>query len=182
MKTRTINFIVSVIAVILGITGAGIQINIHNNIVMVAKATIHANNMMAWEEYKAGREERLHSLIDAYVYKGEEDAPELIEANYWLGKIDAAEKKLRSVPKDEYTDAYSSYRREVDKAAWNAGRCLVTWSERTGRYAASYGEGYCAFYFSYNETGDRRQEDIYFSNGEEVNEYLSSVRKAFPDI
>ena len=182
MKTRTINFIIAVVMIIAGIVGAGIQIDSHNDMVMLVKATTHANNMIAWEEYKAGREKRLHSLIDAYVYRGEEDAPELIEANYWLGKIDAAEKKLRSVSKEEYADAYSSYRREADKAAWNAGRCLVEWSERTGRCAASYGEGYEYFFFMYNEDGSRRQEAIYYSNGEEVNSHLAYLRKAFPGI
>ena len=182
MKTRMINIIAAVVAVIAGIVGAGIQIDNHNNMVMVAKSISHANNMMAWEEYKMGREERLHSLIDAYVYRGEEDAPELIEANYWLGKIDAAEKKLHTTSKEEYADAYSSYRREIDKAAWNAGRCLVAWSERTGRCAASYGEGYEYFYFIYNEDGSRRQEAIYYSNGEEVNSSLAYLRKAFPGI
>ena len=182
MKTRTINFIVSVSVIVAGIIGVGIQAENHNHEVMVAKAITHANNMMAWEEYKAGREERLHSLIDAYVYRGEEDAPELIEANYWLGKIDAAEKKLRSISKDEYTDAYSSYRREADEAAWNAGRCLVNWSERTGRCAASYGEGYEYFFFMYNEDGSRRERAIYYSNGEEINSHLAYLRKAFPGI
>lgn len=182
MTTRTINTIIAIVAIIAGIVGAGIQIDNHNDMVMVAKAISHANNMMAWEEYKAGREERLHNLIDAYVYRGEEDAPELAEANYWLGKIASAEKKLRSISKDEYTDAYSSYRREADKAAWNAGRCLVAWSERTGRCAASYGEGYEYFYFLYNEDGSRRQEAIYYSNGEEVNSHLAYLRKAFPGI
>lgn len=182
MKTRTINFIIAVVMIIAGIVGAGIQIDNHNDMVMLAKAISHANNMLAWEEYKAGREERLHSLIDAYVYRGEEDAPELIEANYWLGKIDTAEKKLRSISKDEYADAYSSYRAEKDKAAWNAGRCLVEWSERTGRYAASYGEGYEYTYFYYNEDGSRREEVIYYSNGEEVNSHLAYLRKAFPGI
>lgn len=182
MKTRTINVIIAVIAVIAGIIGAGIQINIHNNIVMVAKATTHANNMMAWEKFKMGRNARLQRMVDAYVYRGEEDAPELAEANYWLGKIAAAEKKLRNISKEEYADAYSSAFTEKDRAAWNVGRCLVAWSERTGRCAVSYGEGYCAFYFSYDENGNRRQKDIYFSNGREVNEYLASVRKAFPGI
>ena len=182
MKTRTINFIVSVIAVILGITGAGIQINIHNNIVMLAKATTHANNMMAWEEFKMGRNALLQRMVDSYVYRGEEDAPELVEANYWLNQIAAAEKKLRGVSKEEYVTLSSSIKAEEDRAAWNLGRCLVAWSERTGRCAMSYGEGYCAFYFSYHEDGSRRQKDIYFSNGREVNEYLASVRKAFPGI
>ena len=182
MAIRTINVVITVIAIIAGIVGAAVQAENHNHEVMVAKATTHANNMMAWEEYKMGRNARLQRMVDRFVYRGEEDAPELVEANYWLNQIDAAEKKLRSVPKDEYTDAYSSYRREVDKAAWNAGRCLVAWSERTGRYAVSYGEGYCAFYFSCNEDGSRREKDIYFSNGREVNEYLSEVRNAFPGI
>lgn len=182
MKTRTINFIIAIIVVIAGIIGAAVQAENHNHEVMVAKAITHANNMMAWEEYKEGREERLHSLIDAYVYRGEEDAPELAEANYWLGKIAAAEKKLRSVPKDEYASVYSSYRREADEAAWNAGRCLVAWSERTGRCAASYGEGYEYIYFYYNEDGSRRERAIYYSNREEVNSHLAQIRKAFPGI
>ena len=182
MKTRTINFIIAVVMIIAGIVGAGIQIDSHNEAVMIAKAITHANNMMAWEEYKEGREKRLHSLIDAYVYRGEEDAPELIEANYWLGKIAAAEKKLRSFSKEEYSDAYSSYRREIDKAAWNAGRCLVAWSERTGRCAASYGEAYEYTYFYYNEDGSRRERVIYYSNREEVNNSLAYLRKAFPGI
>ena len=182
MKTRTINTIVAIIAIILGIAGIVVQAENHNNEVMVAKAITHANKMMAWEKFKMGRNARLQRMVDRFVYRGEEDAPELVEANYWLNQIAAIERKLHSVSKDEYTDAYSSYRTEKDKAAWNAGRCLVNWSERTGRYAVSYGEGYCAFYFSYDENGNRRQEDIYFSNGEEVNEYLASVRKAFPGI
>ena len=182
MKTRLVNIIIAVVMIIAGIVGAGIQIDSHNEAVMIAKAITHANNMMAWEEYKEGREKRLHSLIDAYVYRGEEDAPELIEANYWLGKIDAAEKKLHNASKEKYAALSSSIKVEKDKAAWNAGRCLVAWSERTGRYAVSYGEGYYAFYFSYNEDGSRREKNIYFSNGEEVNEYLASVRKAFPGI
>lgn len=182
MKTRTINFIIAVVMIIAGIVSAGIQIDSHNEAIMIAKAITHANNMMVWEEYKAGREERLHSLIDAYVYRGEEDAPELIEANYWLGKIDAAEKKLHTISKDEYADAYSSYRREIDKAAWNAGRCLVNWSERTGRCAASYGEAYEYTYFYYNEDGSRRERVIYYSNREEINDSLAYLRKAFPGI
>lgn len=182
MKTRTINFIIAIIAVIAGIVGAGIQAENHYEAVMVAKATTHANNMMAWEEYKSGREKRLHRLVDAYVYRGEEDAHELVEANYWLNQIVAAENKLRSISKNDYADAYSSYRREADEAAWNAGRCLVAWSERTGRCAASYGEGYEYFYFSYHEDGTRRQEAIYYSNGEEVNSHLAYLRKAFPGI
>ena len=182
MATRTVNFIVSVIVIILGIVGAGIQAENHNHEVMVAKAMTNANNMMAWEEYKAGREKRLHRLVDAYVYRGEEDAPELVEANYWLNKIVAAENKLRSISNNEYADAYSSYRKEADKAAWNAGRCLVAWSERTGRCAASYGEGYEYFFFMYNEDGSRRERAIYYSNREEVNSHLEYLRKAFPGI
>ena len=182
MKTRIINIIIAVIAIVLGIAGVAVQANDHNHNVMLAKAITHANNIMAWEKYKAAREGHLHSLIDAYVYRGEEDAPELIEANYWLGKIDSAEKKLRSVSKEEYADAYSSYRREADKAAWNAGRCLVTWSERTGRCAASYGEGYEYTYFYYNEDGSRRERAIYYSNKEEINSSLAYLRKAFPGI
>ena len=182
MKTRTINFIVSVIVIIAGIIGVGIQANDHYNAVMLSKAITHANNMMAWEEYKSEREKRLHRLVDAYVYRGEEDAPELVEANYWLNQIAAIERKLHNASKDEYAALSSSAFAEKDKAAWNVGRCLVAWSERTGRCAVSYGEGYCAFYFSYDENGRRRENDIYFSNGREVNEYLASVRKAFPGI
>ena len=182
MKTRLVNIIIAVVTVIAGIVGAGIQAENHYEVIMVAKATTHANNMMAWEEYKAGREERLHSLIDAYVYRGEEDAPELVEANYWLNQIADIEKKLHNASKDEYSALYSSAFAEKDKAGWNVGRCLVNWSERTGRCAVSYGEGYCAFYFSFNEDGSRREKDIYFSNGGEVNRYLSEVRKAFPGI
>ena len=182
MKTRIINTIIAVVMIIAGAIGAAVQAENHNHNVMLAKSITHANNMMAWEKYKAGREERLHSLIDAYVYRGEEDAPELIEANYWLNQIAAIERKLHSVSKDEYADAYSSYRTEKDKAAWNAGRCLVNWSERTGRCAASYGEGYEYFYFLYNEDGSRRERAIYYSNREEVNSSLAYLRKAFPGI
>ena len=182
MKTRIINVIIAVIASIAGIACAGIQAENHHEAVMVAKATTHANNMMAWEKFKMGRNARLQRMVDRFVYRGEEDAPELVEANYWLNKIAAIERKLHNASKDEYLALYSSAFAEKDKAGWNVGRCLVAWSERTGRYAVSYGEGYCAFYFSYNEDGSRRQEDIYFSNGEEVNRYLSEVRKAFPGI
>lgn len=182
MAIRTINVVITVIAIIAGIVGAAVQAENHNHEVMVAKATTHANNMMAWEEYKMGRNARLQRMVDRFVYSGEEDAPELVEANYWLNQIAAAEKKLRGVSKEEYVALSSSIKAEEDKAGWNVGRCLVAWSERTGRCAVSYGEGYCAFYFSYDENGNRRQKDIYFSNGREVNEYLASVRKAFPGI
>ena len=182
MKTRLVNIIIAVVTVIAGIVGAGIQAENHYEAIMVAKATTHANNMMAWEEYKMGRNARLQRMVDAYVYRGEEDAPELVEANYWLNQIAAIERKLHNASKDEYAALYSSAFAEKDKAGWNVGRCLAAWSERTGRCAVSYGEGYCAFYFSYNEDGSRREKDIYFSNGGEVNEYLSEVRKAFPGI
>ena len=182
MKTRLVNIVIAVVMIIAGAIGAAVQAENHNHNVMLAKSITHANNMMAWEEFKMGRNARLQRMVDAYVYMGEEDAPELVEANYWLNQIAAIERKLHNASKDEYAALYSSAFAEKDKAAWNVGRCLVNWSERTGRCAVSYGEGYCAFYFSYNETGDRRQEDIYFSNGEEVNEYLASVRKAFPGI
>lgn len=182
MKTRMINIIVAVVAVIAGIVGAAVQAENHNHEVMVAKAITHANNMMAWEEYKMGRNARLQRMVDSYVYRGEEDAPELVEANYWLNQIAAIEKKLHNASKDEYAALSSSAFAEKDKAAWNVGRCLTAWSERTGRCAVSYGEGYCAFYFSYDENGRRRENDIYFSNSREVNEYLASVRKAFPGI
>lgn len=179
MKTRMINFIIAVVMIIAGVVGAGIQIDNHNDMVMLAKAISHANNMFAWEEYKMGRNARLQRMVDSYVYRGEEDAPELVEANYWLNQIAAIE---NNASKDEYAALSSSAFAEKDKAAWNVGRCLAAWSERTGRCAVSYGEGYCAFYFSYDENGRRRENDIYFSNGREVNEYLVSVRKAFPGI
>ena len=182
MKTRLVNIIIAVVTVIAGIVGAGIQAENHNHEVMVAKAITHANNMLAWEEFKMGRNARLQRMVDAYVYRGEEDAPELVEANYWLNKIVAAENKLRSISKNEYADAYSSYRKEADKAAWNAGRCLVNWSERTGRCAASYGEAYEYTYFYYNEDGSKREVAIYYSNREEVNSHLEYLRKAFPGI
>ena len=182
MTTRTINIIIAIVSIVLGIAGAGIQANDHYEAVMVAKAITHSNNMLEWEEFKMGRNARLQRMVDAYVYRGEEDAPELVEANYWLNQIADIEKKLHNASKDEYATLYSSAFAEKDKAAWNVGRCLVAWSERTGRCAVSYGEGYCAFYFSYNEDGSRREKDIYFSNGREVNEYLSEVRKAFPGI
>ena len=182
MAIRTINTIIAIIAIIAGIVGAGIQAENHYEAVMVAKATTHANNMMEWEEFKMGRNARLQRMVDRFVYRGEEDAPELVEANYWLNQIAAIERKLHNASKDEYAALYSSAFAEKDKAGWNVGRCLVAWSERTGRCAVSYGEGYCAFYFSYNEDGSRREKDIYFSNGGEVNEYLSEVRKAFPGI
>lgn len=182
MKTRIINVIIAVIAIIAGIAGAGIQAENHHEAVMVAKATTHANNMMAWEKFKMGRNARLQRMVDRFVYRGEEDAPELVEANYWLNQIAEIERKLHNASKDEYIALSFSAKAEEDKAAWNLGRCLVAWSERTGRCAVSYGEGYCAFYFSYDENGNRRQKDIYFSNGREVNEYLASVRKAFPGI
>ena len=182
MAIRTINTIIAIIAIIAGIVGAGIQAENHNHEVMVAKAITHANIMLAWEEFKMGRNARLQRMVDRFVYRGEEDAPELVEANYWLNQIAAIERKLHNASKDEYEALYSSAFAEKDKAGWNVGRCLVAWSERTGRCAVSYGEGYCAFYFSYNEDGSRREKDIYFSNGEEVNKYLASVRKAFPGI
>ena len=182
MKTRMINFIASVIVIVAGIIGVGIQANDHYNSVMLSKAITNTNNMLVWEEYKMGRNARLQRMVDSYVYRGEEDAPELVEANYWLNQIAAIERKLHNASKDEYAALYSSAFAEKDKAGWNVGRCLAAWSERTGRCAVSYGEGYCAFYFSYNEDGSRREKDIYFSNGREVNEYLASVRKAFPGI
>lgn len=182
MKTRMINIVIAVVMIIAGAIGAAVQIDNHNDMVMLAKTISHANNMMAWEEYKMGRNARLQRMVDSYVYRGEEDAPELVEANYWLNQIAAAEKKLHGVSKEEYVALSSSIKAEEDRAAWNLGRCLVAWSERTGRYAMSYGEGYCAFYFSYHEDGSRRENDIYFSNGREVNTYIASVRKAFPGI
>lgn len=182
MKTRMINIVITVVMIIAGAIGAAVQIDNHNDMVMLAKTISHANNMMAWEEYKMGRNARLQRMVDSYVYRGEEDAPELVEANYWLNQIAAAEKKLHGVSKEEYVALSSSIKAEEDRAAWNLGRCLVAWSERTGRYAMSYGEGYCAFYFSYHEDGSRRENDIYFSNGREVNTYIASVRKAFPGI
>ena len=102
MAIRTINTIIAIIAIIAGIIGAGIQANDHYEAVMIAKAITHANNMLAWEEFKMGRNARLQRMVDRYVYRGEEDAPELIEANYWLGKIDAAEKKMHNASKEEY--------------------------------------------------------------------------------
>lgn len=182
MTTRTINLIIVVIAIVAGIVGASIQANEHNHSVMVAKASVYASNSMAWEEYKAQRATHLQHMVDSYVYMGEEDAPELVEANYWLNKINAVEKKFRSTSQDEYADVYSSYMAEKDAAAWNVGRCLVAWSERTGRYAVSYGEGYVYFYFHNNEDGSRRNVVIHFSNETEVDNYLVSVRKAFPGI
>lgn len=182
MKTRLVNIIIAVVTVIAGIVGIGIQANDHYEAVMVAKAITHSNNMLEWEEFKMGRNARLQRMVDRFVYSGEEDAPELVEANYWLNQIAEIERKLHNASKDEYAALSSSAFTEKDRAAWNLGRCLVNWSERTGRCAVSYGEGYCAFYFSYNEDGSRREKDIYFSNGGEVNRYLASVRKAFPGI
>lgn len=182
MAIRTINTIIAIVAIIAGIVGASVQINSHNDMVMLAKATTHANNMMAWEEYKVAREEHLRSLVDAYVYRGEEDAPELAEANYWISQRAAIEEQLRNVSMKEYAEAYSSYKAASDACAWNAGRCLVAWSERTGRYAVSYGEGYEYTYFYYNEDGSEREVAIYYSNGEKVNNYIAYLRKAFPSI
>lgn len=163
-----------VIIILMGIIALGMSIDAHEAEVLSAKEAVFAANSRLYAEWALDEAPRRRARAMAYIYNGEENAPEIAEAWSLRYQLPVVREKYHAGE-----ISYEEYLAQEKALSWNIGRCLVAWSERTGRYPADWGEGWGYCYFACHEDGSDREERIYYSNGKEVNEHYNKVCNLF---
>lgn len=167
-------FIVALV-VIAGLLGLHVSISAHKAETTAAKEATFCTNTRIYAEWKVDEASRRRARALAYIYSGEENAPEIAEANARLEESRAAWKAYYD-GKSSYKEAYNA----SSRATWKAGKALVAWSNRTGRCPVNFGEGVIYCYLSFEEDGvTEREESIRLESGEEIAKHESRVRDLF---
>ena len=111
----------------------------------------------------------------AYIYWGEEDAPEIAAAKAALAVADEAEKAYNAGD-----ISWNKVLEARDHAVWEAGRNLVAWMERTGRDPINWGEGHIFCYLTYEADGrTERAEALKIKNSKAVDDFEAKYYRAF---
>ena len=129
-------FIVMLV-VFAGLIGLNISISAHEAEIVAAKEAVFCQNTRQFAEWKVDEKARVRARKLAYIYKGEENAPEIEAAKAALAA--AAEVKEAYNRGDV---AWKEVLAARDHAVWEAGKNLVAWMERTGRDPINWGEGH----------------------------------------
>ena len=146
-------FIVMLV-VLAGLIGLHISISAHKAEVTASKEATFCSNTRIYSEWKVDEKARVRARKLAYIYKGEENAPEIAAAKAALAA--AAEVKEAYNRGDV---AWKEVLAARDHAVWEAGKNLVAWMERTGRCPINRGEGPIFCYLtSEAETRTKRDE------------------------
>ena len=163
------------IVVLMGIIALGVSINAHKADVYAAKEAIFAANTRQFAEWSMDEAPRMRARALAYIYKGEENAPEIADAKAHLAESHAAW--------EAYYNGKSSYEEANDtscRAIWKAGKALAAWADRTGRSPVDFGEGIIYCYFAYEEDGvTERSESLCFERSEEITMHECRVYDLF---
>lgn len=168
--------IIIVLAVIFaGLLGLHASISAHKAETTAVKEATFCTNTRIYAEWKVDEASRRRARALAYIYSGEENAPEIAEANARLEESRAAWKAYYD-GKSSYKEAYNA----SSRATWKAGKALVAWSNRTGRCPVNFGEGVIYCYLSFEEDGvTEREESIRLERGEEIARHENRVRDLF---
>ena len=156
-------FIVMLV-VLAGLIGLNISISAHKAEVTAAKEAVFCANTRQFAEWRVDEKARRRARAMAFIYKGEENAPEIEAAKAALAA--AAEVKEAYNRGDV---AWKEVLAARDHAVWEAGRNLVAWMERTGRSPLDWGEGHIFCYLAYEADGrTERAESLKIKNSEAV--------------
>lgn len=157
--------IIIVLAVIFAsLLGLHASISAHKAEVTAAKEAAFCQNARIYAEWKVDEKARRRARAIAFIYKGEENAPEIEAAKAALAT--AAEVKEAYNRGDV---AWKEVLAARDHAVWEAGRNLVAWMERTGRSPLDWGEGHIFCYLTYEQDGrTERAEALKIKNSEAV--------------
>ena len=110
----------------------------------------------------------------AFIYKGEENAPEIEAAKAALAVADEVEAAYKAGDV-----AWKEVLRARKHACWEAGRNLVAWMERTGRSPLDWGEGHIFCYLTYEQDGrTERAEALKIKNSDAVMAFEAKYYRA----
>ena len=167
-------FIVMLV-VLAGLIGLNISISAHKAEVTTAKEAVFCQNTRIYAEWRVDEKARVRARKLAYIYKGEENAPEIAAAKAALAA--AAEVKEAYNRGDV---AWKEVLAARDHAVWEAGKNLVAWMERTGRCPINWGEGHIFCYLTYEADGrTERAESLKIKNSEAVMAFEAKYYRAF---
>ena len=167
-------FIVMLV-VLAGLIGLNISISAHKAEVTAAKEAVFCQNTRIYAEWRVDEKARVRARKLAYIYKDEENAPEIAAAKAAFAVADEVEKAYKAG-----NVAWKEVLAARDHAVWEAGKNLVAWMERTGRDPINWGEGHIFCYLTYEADGrTERAEALKIKNPEAVNAFEVKYYKAF---
>lgn len=168
-------FIIVLAVVFAGLIGLQVSISAHEAEIVAAKEAAFCANTRIYAEWKVDEKVRVRARKLAYIYKGEENAPEIAAAKAALAVADEVEAAYKTG-----NVAWKEVLRARKHACWEAGRNLVRWMERTGRSPINWGEGYIFCYLSYEADGEtERAEPLKIKNSEAVMAFEAKYYRAF---
>ena len=158
-----------------GLLGLQVSISAHKAEVLASKEAVFCTNTRIYAEWKVDENARRRARKLAFIYQGEENAPEIAAAKAALAVADETEKAYNAGDV-----AWKEVLAARDHAVWEAGRNLVLWMERTGRSPINWGEGYIFCYLSYEADGEtERAEALKIKNSEAVMAFEAKYYRAF---
>ena len=168
--------LVIVLSVILvSLIGLHISISAHKAEVLASKEAVFCANTRQFSEWKVDEKVRVRARKLAYIYWGEEDAPEIASAKAALAVANEAEKAYKAGD-----ISWNKVLEARDHAVWEAGRNLVAWMERTGRDPINWGEGHIFCYLTYEADGrTERTEALKIKNSKAVDDFEAKYYRAF---
>ena len=167
--------VIVLVVIMAGMIGLNISISAHKAEVKAAKEAVFCSNTRQYVEWFVDERARRHARALSYIYRGEENAPEIAEARAQLANSKAAWAAYKT-GEVSYKEAHDVSHRAI----WKAGKALAAWADRTGRCPADFGEGIVYCYLSYEEDGmTRREESLRLVRGEEITLHESRVRDLF---
>ena len=167
--------VIVIMVIFAGLIGLNISISAHEAEIVAAKEAVFCQNTRQFAEWKVDEKARVRARKLAYIYKGEENAPEIEAAKAALAA--AAEVKEAYNRGDV---AWKEVLAARDHAVWEAGKNLVAWMERTGRDPINWGEGHIFCYLIYEQDGrTERAEALKIKNSKAVNDFEVKFYRAF---
>ena len=167
--------VIVVLVILAGLIGLHLSISAHEAEVTSAKEAVFCANTRQFAEWRVNEKVRVRARKLAYIYWGEEDAPEIAAAKVALAVADEAEKAYNAGD-----ISWNKVLEARDHAVWEAGRNLVAWMERTGRDPINWGEGHIFCYLTYEADGKtERAEALKIKNSKAVNDFEVKYYRAF---
>lgn len=166
--------IIVLVVIMAGLIGLNISISAHKAEVKAAKEAVFCSNTRQYVEWYIDERARRHARALAYIYRGEENAPEIAaaEAAMSVSKAAWAAYNVGDITYDEAKTISHA-------AVWEAGKNLCAWAERTGRAPMNWGEGVMYCYLADNADGSEREETLKLSNTEKISAFERKVWDMF---
>ena len=166
--------VIVLVVIMVGMIGLNISISAHKAEVKAAKEAVFCSNTRQYVEWYINERARRHARALAYIYWGEENAPEIAAAEDAMN-VSKAAWAAYNVGDITYDEA----RAASHAAVWEAGKNLCAWAERTGRAPMNWGEGIMYCYLADNADGSEREETLKLSNTEKISAFERKVWDMF---